>query len=108
MSTLLSLPSELTIYAVAALQPAWLAALASAIDGTDAGQAPQRKVRVAAAAVDEVDAAGLQLLLALSNALALRERQLQLVLPSHALAAACAALGASALLDDADLEGATT
>jgi ABC-type transporter Mla MlaB component len=101
--TFLSLPAELTIYTVAALQPEGLVALGGSADGAAAaGPAP---ARVAADRVAEIDAAGLQLLLSLSNALARRHRRLHLVDPSRALVAACAALGVTSLLGDADSEG---
>jgi ABC-type transporter Mla MlaB component len=105
MSNLISLPAELTIYTVSELHPQWLARLNEA-DRSDAAQDPSDDTcRVDAAAVEEVDAAGLQLLLSLSNALARRERALQLVSPSPPLARACAALGVSSLLANADLTG---
>lgn len=98
MTQQFSLPAELTIYTVAALKPQWLEHL----DG-DARSA----LRVDAAAVVDLDAAGVQLLLALANALQNRQRRLQLVDPSEALHSACAALGAARLLAaEPGLEGA--
>ena len=79
----LHLPAELTIYTVGELHPQWLAWLA----GDDAIAAVQGEV------VDQVDAAGLQLLLALQRALADRGRQLELRSPSAALRGGCEALG---------------
>ena len=89
----LSLPSELTIYSVGEWAPRLRAHLAAS---TDEGSLDG--LRLEAAAVEEVDAAGVQLLLALANSLAHEQRVLQLVAPSATLTRACAALGASALL----------
>ena len=63
---------------------------------------------VDAAAVGEVDAAGVQLLLSLSHALRREHRVLRLCNPSQALAAACGALGVHALLAASATIGATT
>lgn len=90
-----SLPSELSIYTVADLRTQWLAWL---------GDATDEPCRLDGAAVDEVDAAGLQLLLALSNALARQQRSLQVLDASRPLADACAALGVSHLLASAGLD----
>jgi len=81
----LALPAELTIYAVGALHPQWLAWLG---DGPAALPA-----EVQAAAVEQVDAAGLQLLLSLQRSLADRGRRLQIQAPSEVLRAGCEALG---------------
>jgi ABC-type transporter Mla MlaB component len=96
------LPSEITIYTISELYPqcvSWL---------TTPQEAPENQafLRVTASAVAEVDAAGVQLLLSLSNTLQAQQRQLQLVSPSQALTAACAALGACTLMSHADLKGA--
>ena len=82
-SPALRLPAELTIYTAGELHPQWLAWLA----------ANDTAAAVEADAVDQVDAAGVQLLLALQRALAGRGRPLALHNPSAALQAACAALG---------------
>ena len=92
----LSLPDELTIYSVGEWAPRLRAHLANAADN-----GAQDAFRVDAAAVREVDAAGVQLLLALANTLAREQRVLQLAAPSESLARACTALGASALLAEA-------
>ncbi|MDO9314213.1 MAG: STAS domain-containing protein [Burkholderiaceae bacterium] len=89
-----SLPAELTIYTVGELHPQWLAWLADASNPD--GCSPE--CCVDAAAVDLVDAAGLQLLASLSNGLARQQRTLRLLNPSPPLAKACATLGLSALL----------
>ena len=84
------LPAELTIYTVGELHPLWLAWLQQGAASTPA--------EVQAAAVEQVDGAGLQLLLSLSNWLAREQRRLQLEQPSPALQQACEALGLPALL----------
>ena len=107
MPTTFSLPSELTIYTLAELHPQWLAWLSqTGRPGADE-PIPDESFRVSAEAVGEVDAAGVQWLLSLSNALTLRQRTLQLVNPSQPLSNACAALGLSAMLANADVTEAT-
>jgi len=84
------LPAELTIYVVRELREHWLQAL-------DAGGA--EPFALAAGDVEQVDAAGLQLLLALRHTLAQQGRSLLLQAPSAALRSACLNLGLAALLD---------
>ena len=99
MHTRFTLPEELTIYTLAEQHPlcvAWADMREPATNGD-----LDDIVRVDAAAVAEVDAAGVQLLLSLANALALQRRTLRLDNPSPPLASACAALGVSALLTEA-------
>jgi ABC-type transporter Mla MlaB component len=105
MQSTFSLPSELSVYTVGELGPKWLEWLShvSVVDGAQAQL--DDGFRVDAAAVGEVDAAGVQLLLSLSNALARSQRSLQLLNPSQPLADACAALGVSHLLVDAQHDG---
>ncbi len=86
---MLHLPAELTIYAVAELRTAWLEALAAAEDDLLVADA---------SAVMEVDAAGLQLVLALAQALERDGRALRVDHASTAFAAACRTLGLAALL----------
>ena len=87
------LPAELTIYTISELH----AQCVSWIDEyNDVG------LCVGAEAVAEVDAAGIQLLLSLSNSLAAQKRHLQLITPSPALKTACVALGAGFLMRDAE------
>ena len=110
MQNTFSLPSELTIYTLAELHPQWLGWVngAAHAEGTEGAQPNSDEIfRVSAAAVAEVDSAGVQLLLSLSNALARQQRTLRLVNPSPPLANACAALGLLALLANAELAGAT-
>lgn len=91
MDTLL-LPTELSIYTVAELHPQWL---------TWAGQGALagREALADGHAVDQVDGAGLQLLLSLQRCLANRGCALRLQGASHALREACAALGLTGWLD---------
>ncbi len=87
------LPAELTIYTVGELHPPWSAWLA------DAGSADDdTPVSIDAAAVDQIDGAGLQLLVSLANSLAARQRTLQLVDASPLLINACQTLGLTSLL----------
>lgn len=89
VSTPLALPPELTIYSVGELHPQWLAWL-----GQGAATLPaDAPAEVHAAAVDQVDAAGLQLLVSLQRALAERGRTLQLQAASGVLRSSCEALG---------------
>jgi len=81
----LALPAELTIYTVGELHPRWLSWMQQGTANTAA--------EVHCAAVEQVDGAGLQLLLALSRALAERGRSLRILAPSESLRAGCAALG---------------
>ncbi len=89
MSTVLALPTELTIYTAAETRSAWLAALSEGGDGS---------LAVRAGAVTEIDAAGVQLLASLARTLAAQQRSLQLVEPSDTLRNACERLGLSSLL----------
>jgi ABC-type transporter Mla MlaB component len=100
-----SLPSELSVYTVGELRPQWLGWLSDASSADGDQSAHDDICRVDAAAVGEVDAAGVQLLLSLSNALHQRQRALLLVSPSQALTNACAALGVSHLLANTEPSG---
>jgi anti-anti-sigma regulatory factor len=88
MNTLPALPAELTIYTAGDLHRRWLTDL-------PALEAP---LTVDASAVLEVDAPGLQLLLALRSHALLQGQTLQLERPSPALRAAAQALGVQAQL----------
>jgi ABC-type transporter Mla MlaB component len=87
----LALPEELTIYTVGELHPRWL-------DWLQALQAEGVTAAVDGAAVDQVDAAGLQLLLSLERALTARGATLSLTTPSSALRSACESIGLAAWL----------
>lgn len=91
MSSGCTLPAELTIYTVGELHPQCLGWM-------DADPTHPDRLAVDAQAVQEVDAAGVQLLLSLSHALAARGRLLSLEAPSQPLVAACQALGLAVLL----------
>jgi len=102
-----SLPAELTIYSVGELRPLWLGWLAEVRDEAHAAHRADEVFAVDAAAVAEIDAAGVELLLSLSKSMDQAHRVLKLHAASRPLAAACAALGASALLAAPHTEGAT-
>lgn len=104
MSTALTLPTELTIYSVAELLPKWRAWV-DETRAADSASSPENNC-VDGAAVGEVDAAGVQLLLSLSKALAQESRTLQVVNPSPPLTHACEALGVSAALLNPEATGA--
>jgi len=102
MSTLahppLRLPAELTIFTASETRSAWLTWLADeARRGDHDALCP-----VEADAVAEVDAAGVQLLVALANGLMAQQRRLQLLAPSEVLRQACRALGVHTLLLQAE------
>jgi len=85
MSAAFDLPPELNIYGAVETRDALLAWLAAQDTADD------QPLMIKAAAVAEVDGAGLQLLAALTRL----ERPWQLVAPSDALTRACATLGLS-------------
>lgn len=101
MNTPLVLPAEITIYVVSDLRTAWLAWM-------DALPEDEAEVAVDGQAVDEVDAAGLQALLALSHSLQARQQRLRLHPASATLRTACGRLGLGHLLaqPQAEPEGA--
>lgn len=94
------LPSDLTIYNVAELHKQWL----SLVDKVPSVRASTRTrdCRMDGSSVTEVDAAGVQMLLALANSLSRKNRTLRLVKSSERLMEACKALGVAALLRDSD------
>lgn len=98
MTTTLILPVEITIYVAAELRTAWLAWLASLDAATDDGADADADLPADGQAVEEVDAAGLQCLLSLSNSLLARGRRLQVHQASDALALGCRRLGLAHLL----------
>ena len=91
MDTLL-LPPELSIYTAAELHPQWLA-------WADQRTRHPGEAQADGTAVDQVDGAGVQLLIALQRCLAARGSSLQLLSPSGPLREACAALGLTGWLD---------
>ncbi|CAN5227518.1 hypothetical protein BH11PSE9_BH11PSE9_21610 [soil metagenome] len=86
-----SLPGELTIYTVTETHQQWLEHWPSL--------PLEDSLQVGAAAVEQIDAAGLQLLVSLRRSLAQREQRLELLQPSAALTRACLAFGCHTLLD---------
>lgn len=82
----LHLPAELSIYTAAELHPQWLAWARR--DGAE-----HQDARADGTAVDQVDGAGVQLLIALQRCLAARGCTLHLHAPSRPLREACTALG---------------
>jgi len=96
MHALMRLPAEVTIYTASELHPAWVSALPAM--QARASAAMSSTVGVDASAVDEVDGAGVQLLLALANELHVLGLTLQLSPVSGPLREACAAMGAATLL----------
>lgn len=100
-----ALTGAVTIYAVGTLRSqfdVWIAKLPKGRRGTALNDSA---FAVDARGVEEVDAAGLQLLVALSKTLAARRRPLQLVNPSSVLAGACDALGVASLLLESAING---
>jgi anti-anti-sigma regulatory factor len=95
MSHSLVLPRELTIYTASETRADWLTWLTTL---------PEDAV-VDGAAVDQVDGAGLQLLVALRHAVLQRGRAWCLAAASVTLTHACDAIGASALLADGTVKG---
>jgi anti-anti-sigma regulatory factor len=93
-----ALPSELTIFTVGEMAPTCM----SWVDASAAEPASDA-LELQADAVAEVDGAGIQLLLSLSNTLAQRQRTLRLLNPSQALSRACQSLGAQQLMDSTEL-----
>lgn len=89
MATALALPAELTIYTVAELRADWRGWLGASLAEAE----PEEPLVAEAGAVDQVDAAGVQLLLSLANTLARQGHALQLRRPSPPLAQACELLG---------------
>ena len=99
MNISIQLPAELTIYTVGELHPQWLAAATSA---QAAGGTDDERCNVDASQVQEVDTAGLQLLLSLSRLIHRQRRSLHLLNASEVLQRACTALGATALLQPSE------
>jgi ABC-type transporter Mla MlaB component len=98
MATARALPAEFTIYALAALRQEWLAWLPAASSARrPEGEAPEAWP-VDASAVADVDAAALQMLVALAHSVAACGKALVLAAPSASLARACEGLGLAPLL----------
>jgi len=100
------LPGDVTIYGVAALRSQFSAWLDKLPKGRRAAALKNTALAVDASAVSEVDAAGVQMLVALSKSLAARGRPLRLVNPSDLMTGALETLGVTALLMANDSSGA--
>lgn len=87
----LRLPRELTIYTAAETRASWLGWLSG--DGGHAHAEGDTVCRVDGEDVDEVDAAGVQLLVALAHSLQRQQGTLQLCNSSRPLRQACQDLG---------------
>ena len=98
-----ALPAEVTIYTVGELRGQCLAWMSEAQADRDTGG---DRWLLDAHAVDQIDAAGVQLLVALAHTLLQQGQPLQLLQPSAALGEACAALGLTGWLEACTLEGA--
>lgn len=101
-----SLPNAMTVYAVGMLRSqfgAWIAELPKGRRGAALTDSP---LIVDARRVDEVDAAGIQLLVALSKSLTVRRRPLKLLNPSRSLVQGCDALAVASLLIEVAVNGA--
>lgn len=96
------LPAELTIYTASELCAQARTWLAEGAD--DTGDAAAWALQ--ASAVDQIDAAGVQLLLSLARSLEGRSQALRLTQPSAPLMDACAALGLADWLADRTATGA--
>ena len=93
-----ALTGAVTIYTVGTLRSqfeVWIAKLPKGPRGAALNDSP---LAVDAQGVDEIDAAGMQLLVSLAKSLAVRRRPLQLVDSSSLLVGACEALGVASLL----------
>lgn len=96
-----ALPSELTIYTVSEFYPQCL----NWVNERTTDEVDESAVLcLDAQGVSDVDAAGVQLLLSMSNSLEKVNRQLLLSNPSQALSDACHAMGATCLMGATDVE----
>ena len=91
MATPLTLPSEITIYVAAELRGPWL-------DWLEREAGNEAEAEADGQAVEEIDGAGLQCLLALARSLEARQQSLRIRQPSEVLREACVRLGATHLL----------
>ena len=98
MSLPLTLPEELTIYTVASLKTTWLNGLDAIAASTPSHPETPDRCCVEAAMVNEVDGAGVQLLVSLQRSAVARDLEWMLLNPSERLKSALLTLGLSALL----------
>lgn len=104
MTTPRALPAELSIYTVGELKGQCLAWMSETPSVGDAGG---EHWPLDASAVDQIDAAGVQLLVSLAQTLSRQGQALQLLRPGAPLGDACAALGLADWLATHTPEGAT-
>ena len=107
MDTPRCLPQELTIYTASELRGQCLAWLADTAAGTPADADADDGWALEASSVDQVDAAGVQLLVSLARSLDAQSMALRLQGPSTPLVDACAALGLADWLSTRTAQGAT-
>lgn len=107
MDQILTLPAELTIYTVAELRLQWLQLNAEIPEASGAATARDSWL-IDAAAVEEIDAAGVQFLLALWQVLAQKKQVFRLANLNRPLSNALEALGVAALLAGEGNNGAAT
>ena len=107
MTTKIVLPTELTIYRVAELHAHWLDLLGRQDNQNQDGikTAATTRVTIEAGQVDEVDAAGIQLLLSLARTMKRQSRPLRMENASTTLRRACVALGVADHLFEPLAEG---
>lgn len=103
MSTERTLPEELSIYTAGELRGQCLAWIGEPLAEGDAASGVWP---LDASRVDQVDAAGVQLLVSLSHTLSRQDQTLRLRQPSAPLTEACAALGLAGWLAACTAEGA--
>ena len=99
----LTLPPALTIFTMAECHPVLMGWLEPGPQ-----EDPHAPVHVDASTLVEVDTAGVQLLVALANALGRRGRRLVLDQPGAALQAQCEVLGIHSLLTGQEAQGAAS
>lgn len=93
MTESLHLPSELSIYSVGELHEAWMARW-----GAGSALPPDEEFVIHADQVEQIDAAGVQLLMSLRRFVVDRGARPRFKDPSAMLMASCASLGVFALL----------
>ncbi len=97
MSTVITLPPDLTIYKVGELRSQWLGCINEELAAN--GAASPTWIGDASS-ISDIDGAGLQLLLALAQTLSAQHGTLHLENPSPRLTDACATFGVTSLLCD--------
>lgn len=103
MTAMRTLPDELSIYTAGEVRAQCLAWIG---EPAAEGEAACGAWALDASAVDQVDAAGVQLLVSLAHTLSRQDQRLHLLQPSGPLTEACAALGLAGWLAACTTEGA--